>query len=199
MEYSSVKPTRRKPRSCSAPHLRMEGPWSRRGVEYEEVEAVKKKDEEGDGGDAPEGSDGEAGEAMGAAEAEGGELAMLDAGHEPADEEEKPEHEAFVADHGGHGDGLAGLLLEGRGFGWRRRLAGFRGEGGEVLVMQVDGVANGEDAAEDGCEEKEVEEETPSSAKAERAGEEGVVRCGRRGGLRGGWKGWRRRLRDAVG
>ena len=70
------------------------------GVECEEVEAVQGEDEEREEDDAPYGTDEEAAEGVGAAEAVGGELAVLDARHEPADEDEEAEDGGLGEDHG---------------------------------------------------------------------------------------------------
>ena len=49
----------------------------------------------------------------------------------------------------GHRLGLAILVLEGRGFGWRGGLAGLGGSGGgSVFAVHVNAVADGEDATE---------------------------------------------------
>jgi len=68
-------------------------------VEGEEVEGAECADEEGDEEHSPYGADEGAADGVRAAEAVGGEFAVLDFSHEQAEEDEDAEDDGFDDDH----------------------------------------------------------------------------------------------------
>jgi len=111
---------------------------------------------------------------------------MFDEGHEPAGKQVNQEDGAFGDDQGG--DGL-GIVPIGPG---EERFGGGRGglaslgcrDGCNVVAVKLHLVADQEDAAGDGAEDGEVEEEAPEGAEAKGAVEDPSSGAGR-GVLRG--------------
>ncbi len=70
------------------------------------------QDKQGDGGDAPKGSHDEAADGVGAAEAEGGELAAFDERHEPTAEKVEKKYDELTDDQAGNRLGAVAARLE---------------------------------------------------------------------------------------